>query len=501
MRTYRQALVDVHRPQSVEDARGARNRLVYEELFELCALNAAHKLHRSTETPGYAHQIDPDLLERVESLFGFEATDDQRSAWTDIAVDLASEHPMSRLLLGDVGTGKTFVAVAALRAVADGHTQAAVMAPTEVLAKQYASKIGPLLDKESIGWVLLTSSLSSRARDEALAAIAAGDATVAFGTHALIQPDVTFKNLTLAIVDEQHRFGVEQRALLRAKATRSPDMLSMTATPIPRSLALTVFGDLSISTLRERPIVGAGVTTFLRTLRRVDDAHASVKEALDAGQQAYIVCALIEESSKLEVNAAVDLAHSLASSYYRDYRVGLLHGNMKSSEKDEVMEQFRAGMIDVLVSTTVVEVGVDIHNATRMVVYNAERFGLAQLHQLRGRVGRGAIPGQMWLVSDGRSTTARERFEALCRTDDGFELADIDLAMRGAGDIVGTRQSGAATMRIADLVGDLPIIELAQHDVDTLFEADPKLEMSEHQTLRKRLELLQEGYDTWVGAG
>ena len=501
MRTFTEALRDVHDPISVEDALGARNRLAYQELFDLSLLNAARRFHESHIAPGFSHSADQALLEKARTLLGVTFTADQVQAIDDILDDMKRAHPMQRLLLGDVGTGKTFVALMALLVVASSNTQAAMMAPTEVLAKQYAEKLGPILDDLKVSWILLTSSLSATDRDKALARIASGEVTVAFGTHALIQKDVVFTDLTLAIIDEQHRFGVEQRALLRAKARVAPDMLSMTATPIPRSLALTIFGDLDISTLHERPIKGAGVSTQFVPLNRVAKCHDAVKRALDQGQQAFIVCALIEESTKLEVSAATDLAEKLAKNEYRDYRVALIHGNLKTAEKDEIMQRFREGKIDVLVATTVIEVGVDIHNVTQMVVYNAERFGLAQLHQLRGRVGRGAIPGQVWLVSDGRGNMARERFEALCSTDDGFVLADLDLALRGAGDIIGKRQHGSASFRVADLVHDLPIIELAQRDVAQIFKDDPDLKKPEHQMVKNRLELLQEGYEKWVSAG
>jgi len=501
MRTYLQALHDVHRPASVADAQAARNRLAYQELFEMYLLNAARRYHNIARADGFVHRVDGPLVEQGKRELGVTLTKDQEQAVADILSDLHKPYPMQRLLLGDVGTGKTFVAVMAMFAVADSGTQVALMAPTEVLAKQYAQRIGPILDALNISWVLATSSLTSSERTEVRARIKKGEVTVAFGTHALIQADVEFENLTLAIIDEQHRFGVEQRKALRDKAQRAPDVLSMTATPIPRSLALTVYGDLDISTLRERPIKGAGVTTQLLSFARVAHAHDEVKRALDAGQQAFVLCALIEESTKLEVNAATDLAEELARDEYKDYRVALLHGALKSSEKDAVMEKFRCGAIDVLVSTTVIEVGVDIHSATRMVVYNAERFGLAQLHQLRGRVGRGTIPGKVWLISDAKGSVARERFKALCETDDGFALADIDLALRGAGDVAGTRQHGAATFKAADIVKDIRIIELARRDVTELFESDPDLKKPEHSALQRRLQTLQDGYEKWVSAG
>jgi ATP-dependent DNA helicase RecG len=493
--------VDVHRPTSIEEATAARNRLAYQELFEMGLLATARRMKETCQTKGFAHRIDGYSSQHAQDILDVTFTEDQKCAIDDILADMQQPHHMQRLLLGDVGTGKTFVAIQALLVAAQSGTQAAMMAPTEVLAKQYVDAVGPILEKEGISWVLMTGSMGSTQRSEALQSIAQGEITVAFGTHALIQKDVTFKNLTVAIIDEQHRFGVAQRQLLRSKAKVSPDMLFMTATPIPRSLALTLYGDLDISTLRTRPIKGAGVVTHMRSEARVADAHQAVKSALEMGQQAYVICALIDQSTKLEVNAATDLAKDLAAREYRDWRVALLHGAMKSSEKDEVMSRFSAGDIDVLVSTTVVEVGVDVHNATRMIVYNAERFGLAQLHQLRGRVGRGSISGEIWLISDGKGKTARNRFEALCSTDDGFMLADMDLALRGAGDVGGTRQHGSVAFRVVDIVRDLPIIEVARRDAIELLTDDPNLEKTEHRDLALRLAILQEGYEQWVGAG
>ena len=501
MRSYVQALRDVHTPSSVLDAQAARNRLAYQELFDLALLNDALKYAQSEQVQGFAHMIEHIDIDAQQGELGITFTEDQAEATRDVLRDMGSPHPMHRLLLGDVGTGKTLVATMALMAAAHSGSQAAMMAPTEVLAKQYAQKVGPILDMHDISWTLLTSSLSVAQRRERLERISSGEVAVAFGTHALIQPDVVFSHLTLAVIDEQHRFGVEQRRLLREKSSVMPDMLAMTATPIPRSLALTLYGDLDISSLRQRPIEGAGTATHMRSFKQVSEVHQTVREALDQGRQAFIVCALIEESTKLEVKAATELAAELAVQEYANYRVELMHGALKPAQKDEIMQWFRDGQIDVLVSTTVIEVGVDIHNATQMVIYNAERFGLAQLHQLRGRVGRGTISGVVWLVSDSKGPVARQRFEALCSTDDGFELADIDLALRGAGDVTGKRQHGMATFRVADLVRDLGIIELAKKDVTRIMAEDPTLESPQYATLRKRLDRLRGEYEKWVSAG
>jgi ATP-dependent DNA helicase RecG len=383
---------------------------------------------------------------------------------------------MNRMLLGDVGTGKTAVAALALASAADSHAQAAMMAPTEVLARQYAGAVGPLLDSAGVSWRLLTGSTPAPERREILAGLASGAVQVAFGTHALLTEAVEFAGLTLAIVDEQHRFGVTQRLALRGKGA-AVDLLVMTATPIPRSLALTVYGDLDASYLREHPRAGARQRVITRLVPRSgrDEAYEVVRSAVAAGRQAYVVCALVDDSEATEAKAAVREAERLRTRVFRDLRVGLLTGQMRPSDKTSTMEDFRAGRIDVLVATTVIEVGVDVPNATVMVVEDAERFGLAQLHQLRGRVGRGGHGGEVLLFADPKTAEARERMEAFVSISDGFELAERDLLLRGEGQLLGERQHGLAELRLASIAHDTQLIAEARDDAQGIVSRDPHL--------------------------
>jgi len=500
MRTLEQALHDVHAPTVFAESSAARNRLAYQEFFELSVLKEMQRRSETVERVGYAHTVTGSLVERGIAALGVTLTDEQTAALDRIWQDMAAPVPMQRLLLGDVGTGKTFVAAGALFAAAESGTQAAMMAPTEILALQYAEKLGPILDEVGIAWRVLVGATKEAERREILTAVREGECCVVFGTHALMQPEVEYANLTLAIIDEQHRFGVDQRKALTEKAV-NPDVLVMTATPIPRSLALTIYGDLAVTLITKRPIEGAGVTTHLIHPANDERAHRAVKDALKAGRQAYIVCALIESSTKVEARAATELAEKLAKSVYRDYRVGLLHGSLPVADKEEVMRRFRAGELDVLVATTVIEVGVDVQNVTEILIYNAERFGLAQLHQLRGRVGRGEHPGEAWLISEARAPRTRQRLEALKSTTDGFRLAEVDLEIRGPGEVMGTRQHGLAEFRVAHLVEDLPILELAKADAAALVAADPTLAAPTHRALNARIEELRTRYASWVSAG
>ena len=415
---------------------------------------------------------------------------------------MAAPHPMNRLLLGDVGTGKTVVAAHALAACADSASQAAMMAPTEVLAAQYARAVGPLLDAAGVSWALLTGSTAAAERRSVLAGLTDGSITVAFGTHALIQPDVAYRRLTLAVVDEQHRFGVQQRLALRSKGG-SPDLLVMTATPIPRSLALTLYGDLDTTYLRSRP-KGRGVdhvVTRLVPMSGRADAYQEVRDAVASGHQAYVVCALVDESDALQAKAATSEARRLQRQVFPDLRVGLLTGPMPSAAKTEAMERFRAGETDILVATTVIEVGVDVPRATVLIVEDADRFGLSQLHQLRGRVGRGEEPGLVMLFADPKTDDGRARMDAIVSTNDGFELAELDLRLRGEGEVLGDRQSGVPGLRLASLVNDMDLLQMAREDARAILEADPALTQPQHVPLRedtvKRLGATWE----WVSSG
>jgi ATP-dependent DNA helicase RecG len=409
---------------------------------------------------------------------------------------------MNRMLLGDVGTGKTVVAAHALAACADSTTQAAMMAPTEVLATQYSRAVAPLLDCAGISWALLTGSTPAAERKRTLSGLADGSITVAFGTHALIQPDVTFAHLSLAIVDEQHRFGVEQRLALRGKG-EGIDLLVMTATPIPRSLALTVYGDLETTYLRERPGGRSSdhVTTRIVPKTGREEAYAAVRETVAAGHRAYVVCPLVDESDATQAKAANAEARRLERSVFPDLRVGLLTGAMRPAEKHAAMERFRDGDIDVLVATTVIEVGIDVPEATLMIVEDAERFGLAQLHQLRGRVGRGEHPGQVLLFADPKTADGRARMQAIVSTSDGFELAEYDLKLRGEGDVLGQRQSGLPALRIASLSTDQDLLDLARAEARELVATDPALELPEHRPLATDLRRRLGDAWKWVSSG
>jgi len=496
------ALEAIHRPVSERELEEARRRLAYDELLAI-ELVVASRRHRASLAPGARpHVTDGVALGRLRAAIPYQLTGDQQRAIAEILADMASPHCMNRLLLGDVGTGKTVVAAHALAACADSGTQAAMMAPTEVLATQYASAVGTLLDAAGIPWALLTGSTPAAERQRILSGLAEGAITVVFGTHALIQEDVAYRHLSLAIIDEQHRFGVEQRLALREKGERL-DLLVMTATPIPRSLALTVYGDLDTTYLRSRP--GGrdrlNVTTELVNRSGRARAYDAVRAAVAAGEQAYVVCALVEESEASDAKAATAEARRLRHQVFPELRVGLLTGQMASREKTKAMDEFRNGAVDVLVATTVIEVGVDVLRATVMIIENAERFGLAQLHQLRGRVGRGDRPGRVFLVSDTRMENARARLDALVALDDGFELAEYDLRLRGEGDVLGERQSGIPGLRLASLTGDQDLLEAACADARELVHGDPGLAGPMLAPLRETVESAMGGVWRWTSSG
>ncbi|TLM68807.1 MAG: ATP-dependent DNA helicase RecG, partial [Actinobacteria bacterium] len=438
------ALRAIHFPASSDDLAAARRRLAYEELLDVRLGMLVRRHEMVDELDGTAHVTDGPAVAALRAVLPFRLTGDQEDAVRGILADMARPRPMNRMLLGDVGSGKTIVAGFALAAAADTGSQAAMMAPTEVLATQYALKLAPLLEAAGVRTALLTGSTKAAERRAVLEAIAVGDVQAVFGTHALLEECVAFRDLTLAIVDEQHRFGVSQRLGLRAKG-RAADLLVMTATPIPRSLALTLYGDLDSSVVRERPqgrSPGEHITTRVVPSSGREDAYEAVRAAVRDGHQAYVVCAMVDESDVTEAKAAVREAERLKERVFPRLRVGLLTGRMKAADKAAVMESFRAGTIDVLVATTVIEVGIDVPNATVMIVEDAERFGLSQLHQLRGRIGRGEEPGTFLLFADARTDEGRKRMQAIATLTDGFELAEADLELRGEGQMLGERQSG-----------------------------------------------------------
>lgn len=487
-------------PSTADEAAAARRRLAYDELLLLQVYMAMRRHLLTREQAGMTHRLDGPKLEALRGRMPFALTDDQTRSVTEILADMSSPHPMNRMLLGDVGTGKTVVAAHALASCADSGCQAAMMAPTEVLATQYAEKLGPLLADSGIRWALLTGSTPAAQRRETLTHLAAGDLDVLFGTHALLEEQVAFKRLTLAIVDEQHRFGVNQRLGLRGKGA-AVDLLVMTATPIPRSLALTLYGDLATSYLRSRPDTRSGVTTRHVKPHLATPAHEAVREAVRGGRQAYVVCALVDESDSAQAKAATREAERLANQVFPDLRVGLLTGRMRPADKAEAMRRFREHEIDVLVSTTVIEVGVDVPNATVMIIEDADRFGLAQLHQLRGRVGRGEHPGEVWLVADPKSTDARTRLSTLVETADGFDLAEKDLELRGEGTVLGDRQHGLPDLSVASLIHDLDLVEMARVDAAAIVDADPHLTSPVNRPLLAQVRKTFSEAWQWVSAG
>jgi ATP-dependent DNA helicase RecG len=395
--------------------------------------------------------------------------------------DLAAERPMQRLLMGEVGSGKTVLALyAMLRAVEAGY-QAALMAPTETLAEQHAATLGALLVNESVPFTLLTSATPAARRREALGQLASGELAMVVGTHALIEPDVEFGRLAVCVVDEQHRFGVRQRAVLDGKGPggSAPHALHMTATPIPRTLSLTAYGDLDATVLRELPAGRKPVDTWVVGEERRPGAYGYVRDRLREGRQAYVVCPLVEGSAKLEAKAATEEAERLRSTEFADFEVGLLHGQMPAREKQAAMEAFAAGRTDVLVATSVIEVGIDVANATVMLIEGAERYGLSQLHQLRGRVGRGEHASQCILFADSGSELAGRRLEAIATERDGFKLAEVDLALRGEGEILGTRQHGLPRFRVAVLPDDVAMLTEARREVIALLDRHGSLEAPE----------------------
>jgi len=469
------ALWALHRPRSAEDAELGRRRLAFDELLVLqVGLLRRGRGREELRAPALG---DPGpLAERYRAALPFRLTPHQERAIAEIDADLRLVRPMQRLLQGDVGSGKTVVALSALLRAVEAGRQGALMAPTETLAEQHFLTVDELLRELDVRCELLTSALPAREHAAVRTAIASGDAQIAVGTHALIQEEVEFRDLAVAVVDEQHRFGVEQRQ--RLAEGRSPHVLHMTATPIPRTLALTVYGDLQVSEIAKPPAGRKPVVTAWVPEERSADAYTRLRKHLEAGRQAYIVCPLVSESETLEARAAEQEAERLQRAELRGLRVGCIHGRLRPAERRDLMARFKARKLDVLVATTVIEVGVDVANATIMIVQEADRFGLAQLHQLRGRVGRGAEQSYCLLVSRPKeelTDAARARLEALVATSDGFELAEIDLEIRGGGELLGRRQSGATDLAFTRLRADRPLLERAREEAQGLVDYEGPL--------------------------
>jgi ATP-dependent DNA helicase RecG len=492
------AIHEIHFPMDRDGLKEATRRLVFHELFLIQTGLAARKVRLEKTETGRRHRGDGHLLNPFLKALPFGLTGAQERVIGEVLEGMRSEKPMRRLLQGDVGSGKTVVAVAGLLSAVESGGQGAIMAPTEVLAEQHYLSISASLKDLPVNVVLLTGSQGASERRAALEAVASGEAHVIVGTHALIQKGVDFQNLSLVVVDEQHRFGVGQRTEFKEKGV-TPDTLIMTATPIPRTLSLTLYGDLEVSILDELPPGRKPVATRAISVAERYEAYESIAEELEAGRQAYVICPLVEESEALEdVRAAEDLYDELVAEIFPERRVGLLHGRMKAQEKREVMAAFRSREIEVLVATVVVEVGVDVSNASAIIIEGAERFGLSQLHQLRGRVCRGLHPPKCFLVADPKTDDSQKRLDALCDHQDGFKLSEVDLAIRGEGTLFGARQSGMPDLKIAKLLRDIDILVEARREAFALVAEDPTLRKPHHRPLKREVrDLLGEDVD-WL---
>ncbi|HWR39856.1 MAG TPA: ATP-dependent DNA helicase RecG [Patescibacteria group bacterium] len=467
------ALRQIHCPETLESADVARRRLIFEELyFFQCVLLMLKR--RSSATPGIQHQPDGCGLANVRKNLPFALTDDQEQALREIKQDMESAQPMQRLLQGDVGSGKTVVAALALAKAVESGYQAALMVPTAILAEQHFSTLQTLLAPANIRLALLTGNMTSRQRRELLQQIADGGVDLIIGTHALIQAGVEFHRLGFVVTDEQHRFGVRQRAALQAKGC-SPDVLIMTATPIPRTMALTLYGDLDVSVIRQLPPARKPVATYTRSEKERSRVYDFVVRQLEEGRQAYIVCPLVDESEQLSARSATQLFEELSGTLFAAFRCELIHGQLKGEEKEAAMTRFSSGHTQLLIATTVIEVGVNVPNANIIVIENADRFGLAQLHQLRGRVGRGVHQSYCILLSNSRQATTRQRLQLMTKTSDGFVLAEEDLSLRGPGHFFGALQHGLPELKTADLLQDMHLLEIARQAARETIETSAQL--------------------------
>ncbi len=483
------ALREIHFPASRETLEQARDRFIFEELF---CLSCALTLLRSRRKSGQGPAMQGAPVEEFLKLLPFRPTRAQQTAMDELTEDLCSGRPMNRLLQGDVGSGKTAVAAYGIWLAWKNGYQSALMAPTELLARQHFQTLSGMLGPAGIRVVLVTGSAGVKEKQEIRTALAEGTADLAVGTHALLSKGVDFCHLGLAVTDEQHRFGVAQRAALAAKAAVKPHLLVMSATPIPRTLALMIYGDLDLSVLDQLPPGRTPVTTTVLSGRRREDLYRSVRRQAEQGRQIYFVCPAVEEGEQADQDLKTVRAYAgkLAREIFPDLRVGLVHGRMKPKEKNEVMDRFARGKLDILVSTTVVEVGVDVPNATVMVVENAERFGLSQLHQLRGRVGRGPYPSYCVLVSDNPNPETRKRLQVMTETTDGFQISQEDLRQRGPGNFFGQQQHGLPKLRLASLAGDMRQLKLAQQAAQETIAQDPELTLPDHRGIRREIQTM-----------
>ncbi|MFC4354418.1 ATP-dependent DNA helicase RecG [Chryseomicrobium palamuruense] len=482
-----EALKAIHFPEDEMLTKNARRRFVYEELLQFQLKMQALKKFRKEASVGQTVTYDPLVVNQFVASLPYQLTGAQTRATEEILRDLRAPFQMNRLLQGDVGSGKTVVAAIALVAAFSAGLQGALMAPTEILAEQHANSFFDWLEPFGMKVALLTGSTKTKARRLILEGLASGDIHVVIGTHALIQPDVQFKQLGVVVTDEQHRFGVEQRRVLKTKGLE-PDVLFMTATPIPRTLAITAFGEMDVTILDEMPAGRKPIETYWMKEQQVPALLQRLRKELDAGRQAYVICPLIEESDKLELQNVLEIYHQLQQFYEPVFKVDLMHGKLPSDEKDLVMRRFADNESHILVSTTVVEVGVNVPNATFMMIFDAERFGLAQLHQLRGRVGRGEHQSYCVLIADPKTEVGKERMQSMTETTDGFVLAEKDLELRGPGDFFGRKQSGMPEFKIADLVHDYRALQTAREDAEKLVESHHFWHSEEWRWYRGQLE-------------
>ena len=480
------AIHKIHFPDNFEEFKIARKRLVFEELLSMQLALLMFKNRYSKKDKGIMFDKQVKMSDVINEL-PFKLTKAQLRVLEEIDNDMESSNAMNRLLQGDVGSGKTAVSIiAAYKAVRSGY-QAAIMAPTAILATQHLESFRQVLDRFNIRCELLTSSVTKKKKEEILENLANGEIDIIIGTHALLEENVVFKNLGFVVTDEQHRFGVNQRATIASKG-KNPDVLVMTATPIPRTLALILYGDLDISIIDELPPNRKKIDTFAVTKSMEERINNFVRKQIDEGRQAYIVCPLVEDNEEMNLQSVIELAERYKNETFKEYRVEYLHGKMKNKEKDEIMEKFKKGDIDILISTTVIEVGVNVPNASIMVVENAERFGLAQLHQLRGRVGRGEYQSYCILKYQGNNEVIRKRMKVMTETNDGFIISEKDLELRGSGEFFGTKQHGIPEFKIANLFEDIQILKVVQNLAISIIDKDPNLEKPENRSLNKLIE-------------